>query len=30
MHDDCMDLARDFHKFAAQFMPHYIPQLEAA
>ena len=30
MHDDCMDLARDFHEFAAQFMPHYIPQLEAA
>jgi hypothetical protein len=30
MHDDCMDLARDFHEFAAHFMPHHIPQLEAA
>ena len=30
LHDDCMDLARDFHEFAAQFMPDYIPNLEAA
>jgi len=30
MHDDCMDLARDFHAFAAQYMPDYIPKLEVA
>jgi hypothetical protein len=29
MHDDCMDLADDFHEFAAQFMPDYTPNLEA-
>lgn len=30
MHDDCMDLARDYYQFAAVHMPHYTPQLEAA
>lgn len=30
MHDDCMQLAADFHDFAARYMPHYVPELEAA
>lgn len=30
MHDDCMDLAREFYEFAAIHMPHHTPQLEAA
>jgi hypothetical protein len=30
LHDDCMDLARDFHEFAAQYLPHQNLQLEAA
>lgn len=30
LHDDCMDLARDFYDFAALHMPHHTPQLEAA
>ncbi len=30
MHDDCMDLARDFYQFAAQFLPNQNLELEAA
>lgn len=30
MHDDCMALAGDFYDFAARYMPHYTPELEAA
>lgn len=30
LHDDCMDLARDFYDFAARYMPHHSIQLEAA
>ncbi|MDQ3039843.1 MAG: hypothetical protein M3Q51_04460 [Pseudomonadota bacterium] len=30
LRDDCMDLAREFHHFAAEYMPTYTPQLEAA
>lgn len=30
LHDDCMDLARGFHDFAAKHMPHHNTQLEAA
>lgn len=30
LHDDCMDLARDYYQFAAVHMPHHTPQLEAA
>lgn len=30
MHDDCMDLAAQFHGFAAQYMPQYVPALDAS
>lgn len=30
LHDDCMDLARDFHAFLATHLPHHTVQLEAA
>lgn len=30
MRDDCMDLARDFHEFAAEYLPHHNISLEAA
>jgi hypothetical protein len=30
MHDDCMDLARDFYAFAKQHIPNHHPELEAA
>lgn len=30
LHDDCMDLAREFHEFAAQYLPHQKLELEAA
>jgi len=30
LHDDCMDLARDFHEFAASHLPDHTPSLEAA
>lgn len=30
MHDDCMDMARDFYEFAARYMPNYAPELDAA
>lgn len=30
MHDDCVRLAADFYDFAAHYMPHYTPELEAA
>jgi len=30
LHDDCMDLARDFHEFASLHLPNHTPNLEAA
>lgn len=30
LHDDCMDLARDFHQFAAAYLPNHKPNLEKA
>ena len=30
LHDDCMDLARDFYAFASQHLPNHRPALEAA
>lgn len=30
LHDDCMDLAREFYQFAAEHIPNHNPNLEAA
>lgn len=30
LHDDCMDLARDFYQFAAEYLPQHNTNLEAA
>lgn len=30
LHDDCMDLARDFYQFAAEYLPQHSTNLEAA
>lgn len=30
LHDDCMDLARDFYAFASEHLPNHTPQLEQA
>lgn len=30
LHDDCMDLAREFYGFASEYLPNHTPNLEAA
>ncbi len=30
LHDDCMDLAREFYAFAVEYIPNHNPNLEAA